>query len=117
MEVNVVSQGRQKAEIFNSDKTTAKVIASCEKAENNVKSSNKRVSETDIKRALDKFNKLLEDKSTHLKYEVYGKFKDIVVKVIDDNTEDVIKELPPKSIIDMVDKFCEMAGMFVDKKV
>ncbi|WP_123053466.1 flagellar protein FlaG [Clostridium sp. JN-1] len=76
----------------------------------------KSVEEKDVKKAVDKFNKLLEDKSTHLEYEVYGKFKDIVVRVVDDSTKDVIQEVPPKNIIDMIDKFCEMAGMFVDKR-
>lgn len=76
----------------------------------------KSVEEKNVKKAVDKFNKLLEDKSTHLEYEVYGKFKDIVVRVVDDNTKDVIQEVPPKNIIDMIDKFCEMAGMFVDRR-
>ncbi|URS74501.1 flagellar protein FlaG [Clostridium autoethanogenum] len=60
---------------------------------------------------------MLEDKATHLKYEVCGKFNDITVQIIDDKTNKVIKEIPPKKIIEMVDKLCELAGVFLDKKV
>lgn len=118
MEVTSVCQGGQQAGIFNNDITTAQSTGNHETSSKDVLTSNdnKKVSENDVKKAVDKFNKLLEDKSTHLEYEVYGKFKDIVVRVVDDNTKDVIQEVPPKNIIDMIDKFCEMAGVFVDKK-
>lgn len=79
-------------------------------------SGHKDVTEKDVKKAVDKLNKLLEDKETHAEYEVYGKFKNLTVRIVNDKTKEVIQELPPRKIIDMVDKLCELAGIFVDKK-
>lgn len=68
-------------------------------------------------KAVEKLNKLLEDKETYAEYIVYGKSKDVAVRIVNKKTREVVQELPPKKIIDMVDKLCELAGIFVDKKV
>ncbi len=123
MEVKNVSQGGQTSLDFNygsvdtiqninnhQQNTDSKNI------ENNSNSEVKKVSVKDIEKAVDKLNKLFEDKATHVEYEVYGKHRDITIKIIDNDTKKVIKEVPPKKIIDMVNKLCELAGVFVDDK-
>ncbi|MBV1821848.1 flagellar protein FlaG, partial [Bacteroidales bacterium MSK.15.36] len=42
--------------------------------------------------------------------------KSITIKILDHKTKEVVKEIPPKKLIDMVDKLCELAGVFLDKK-
>ncbi|MDD3223530.1 MAG: flagellar protein FlaG [Clostridium sp.] len=76
------------------------------------------VSVKDAKKAADKINKLLEDKSsTHIEYEQDKDFKYIMImKVVDNDTNKVINEIPSKKILDMVAQFCEMAGLMLDKK-
>ena len=39
-----------------------------------------------------------------------------MIKIIDDKTKQVIMEVPPKKILDMCAKLCELAGVLVDKK-
>lgn len=77
---------------------------------------NPKITEKDIKTAVDKFNKLLEDKRTHVEYEMHKELHEIMIKVVDDESKKVIKEIPPKKLLDMVAKFCEMAGILVDAK-
>lgn len=79
--------------------------------------NSKNVSIKSAKDAADEVNRIMDETQTHLKFEVYGKFNDIVVQVLDDKTNEVIKEVPPKKLIDMVEKFCEMSGFFMDEKV
>lgn len=123
MEVKNVSQGGQTSLDFNYGQVdTIQNInnhqqnTDSKNIEHNSNSEVKKVSEKDIKNAVDKLNKLFEDKTTHVEYEVYGKHKDITIKIIDNDTKKVIKEVPPKKIIDMVNKLCELAGVFVDDK-
>lgn len=75
-----------------------------------------KISEKDIEKAVNDFNKLLENKATHVEYEVYGKSKDLTVRIVNNHTKEVIKEIPSKKFIDMIDKLCELAGVFVDQK-
>jgi len=108
MDVNAIGQERQNLN------SSVKEVLKVEKTERDVL---KQFSEDDIKKAVEKLNKLFEDRETHVEYEIYGKFKDITIKIIENSTKKVVKEIPPKKLIDMVDKLCELAGMFVDDKV
>ena len=78
--------------------------------------SSQKVPEKQVQKAVNKLNTLLEGKQVHAEYEVYGKFHDITIRIVDDNTKQVIQEVPPKKIIDMIDKLCELAGVLVDEK-
>ena len=75
-----------------------------------------RAPEKEVQKAVNKLNTLFEGKQIHAEYEVYGRFHDITIRIVDDNTKQVIQEVPPKKIIDMIDKLCELAGVLVDEK-
>ncbi|KEI16204.1 flagellar protein FlaG [Clostridium haemolyticum] len=78
---------------------------------------NEEVKEKDIKESIKKLNKFLEGEKTHLEYERHEVFKNqFIVKIVDNNTKKVIKEIPPKKILDMVAEICKLAGIIVDKK-
>ncbi|MCX7841534.1 MAG: flagellar protein FlaG, partial [Clostridia bacterium] len=66
--------------------------------------------------AIEKANKALLGSNRHLKYSVHEKTKEIMVKVIDSETNEVIKEFPPEKILDMIAKMWEMAGIVVDER-
>lgn len=125
MEVRDISQGRQVSfdTANNSGGTEISTdVVSINNNISNIKSQgqitgDRNIDSEDTKKAVDKLNKLLEDAPTHLEYEIYGKLNSVMIKVVDDNTKEVIKEIPPKKIVDMVDKLCELAGLFMDKKV
>lgn len=85
-------------------------------AEINNSLSEKENSEKEIKNAVSKINKFLEGEGTHLQYEKHDVINQMIIKVIDDKTNEVIKEIPSRKILDMVAKMCEMAGVLVDKK-
>ncbi|MGH4141107.1 flagellar protein FlaG [Clostridium sp.] len=84
--------------------------------ESNNSLSEKDKGEKQIKSAVSKINKLLEGEGTHLQYEKHDVLNQMIVRVIDNNTNEVINEIPNKKILDMVVKMCEMAGVLVDKK-
>lgn len=74
------------------------------------------IREEDLKKAVDKLNKFMEDEGTHAVYEVHEKLNDVMIKIVDNNTKEVILEVPPKKILDMVSKMMEMVGLLVDKR-
>jgi len=72
---------------------------------------------SEIKHAVEKLNTFLEDNSTHAVYEPNDNFKNVVtIKIVDDATGQVLQELPPKKILDMIAKMMEMVGVLFDKK-
>ncbi|MBV7272258.1 flagellar protein FlaG [Clostridiaceae bacterium UIB06] len=76
----------------------------------------KTLDEKDVKKAVDTLNKLFEGTPTHIEYETVGKSKQLAIRIVDNDTKEVIKEIPSKKIVEMIDKFCELAGIMVDEK-
>jgi flagellar protein FlaG len=76
----------------------------------------KQNNEKQITNAVSKINKVLEGEGTHVQYQKHDVLNQMIVSVIDNNTNEVIREIPSKKILDMVAKMCEMAGVLVNKK-
>lgn len=75
-----------------------------------------RPSEKQIEEAVDSTNKELERLETNLRFSLHKQTKQIMVKIIDTKTEEVIKELPPEKLLDMVASMMVRAGLIVDKR-
>lgn len=73
--------------------------------------------EETIMNAIERANKKLEGADKEFEFTIHEKTKQIMIKILDINTKEVIKELPPEKILDMVAAMCENAGLFVDKKI
>jgi flagellar protein FlaG len=70
----------------------------------------------EVGKAVDKLNKFLQGEKVHAEYEVHEKLNDIMIKIVNNDTKEVVLEIPPKKILDMVAKTLEMVGILVDKK-
>lgn len=76
---------------------------------------NNGVDKKELEKAVKKLNTFLEDENTHAEISIHDRLKTIMVKILDED-DNVIMEAPPKKILDMVAKMCELAGVLVDKK-
>ncbi|MGN0432512.1 MAG: flagellar protein FlaG [Lachnospiraceae bacterium] len=67
-----------------------------------------------IKKAVESLNKKMEHSEA-----VFGIHEDtnrVTIKIVDKDTKEVIKELPPEKTLDMIARVWEMAGILVDEK-
>ena len=69
-----------------------------------------------VRMAVDKANKQMMSRETSLQFEAYDRTGDMIVRIIDTNTKEVIREIPSKKILDMVANMLEMAGLLVDER-
>lgn len=74
------------------------------------------VSEEQVIKAIDRAIKALEGTSTRLDFSIHEKTKHIMVKVLDKDTGEVIREIPPERSLDFLAKVWEMAGILIDEK-
>lgn len=130
MEVNVLGQGGQNnitsLGAQNSSKVSNGEYSPPVRQVNDTDSVNKevyhgdkkdKISEELMKKSVDKLNKFLEGESTHVVYERHDKLKSqFVIKIVDNKTQEVVKEIPPKKILDMVAEMCRLAGVIFDEK-
>ena len=75
------------------------------------------IQEKTIMHAIEEANKKLQGVDKEFEFTIHEKTKQIMIKVLDTTTKEVIKEFPPEKILDMVAAMCEQAGLFVDKKI
>ena len=77
----------------------------------------KQVSEQEIISAIEKANKEFMIYDRKFEFSIHERTKAIMVKVIDAKNDEIIREIPPEKILDMVAKLWELAGIIVDEKI
>lgn len=73
-------------------------------------------SEEEIKNAISHANKRARFGHTNAEFSYHEATKRISVKIIDQDTNEVIREIPPEETLDMISKMWELAGIIVDEK-
>lgn len=71
----------------------------------------------DLEQALLKVKERFEKVNVGFDYSVDETTKRNVVKIIDKDTKEVIRQYPPEEILNMLQKMYEMLGIFVDQKL
>jgi flagellar protein FlaG len=66
-----------------------------------------------IKKAVESINKKI---NTEAVFGIHEGTNRVTIKLVDKNTKETIKELPPEKTLDMIAKVWEMAGILVDEK-
>ena len=66
--------------------------------------------------AIEKANKAISGGNRRFEFSIHSKTKQIMVKVLDSDTGEIIREIPPEKTLDMVAKLWEMAGITVDER-
>jgi len=99
------------------DRTTTVVENSQEKGQTNSNDQGReqqQLSHEQIRKAVERLNKNLSNSEA-----VFGIHEDtnrVTIKIVDKNTKEVIKELPPEKTLDMIAKVWEMAGILIDER-
>ena len=75
------------------------------------------VTATDVQNMVDDVNKVIRYINERLQFSVHEETNRIMVKVLDRETEEVLREIPPEKMLDLISKLQEIAGLLVDKKV
>ncbi|MDR5659794.1 flagellar protein FlaG [Serpentinicella sp. ANB-PHB4] len=75
------------------------------------------ISEEELTKAIEKANKGFEPFGRQFERAVHEDTNRVMVKVIDASTEEVIREIPPEKVLDMVAYMLEFAGILVDERI
>ncbi|MFC5448783.1 flagellar protein FlaG [Paenibacillus aestuarii] len=69
-----------------------------------------------ILKAVERANKASAGELSHTEYRMHKNSNDIVVRLVDTATNNVIHEYPSEKILDMLDKFMEINGKVIDER-
>lgn len=115
-------------QVNNIDPTTISVAATTDTPENNSENTGNSGREDGgynyvetVKQQSDKIKKAVEQLNKNLGHSsaifgIHEATNRVTIKIVDKDTKEVIKELPPEKTLDMIAKVWELAGILVDEK-
>ncbi|NBJ92558.1 flagellar protein FlaG [Parablautia muri] len=81
---------------------------------NNAGKERQQSSSEQLKKAVEQLNKNMS--SSEAVFGIHEGTNRLTIKIIDKDSKEVLKELPPEKILDMIAKAWELAGVMVDEK-
>lgn len=80
-----------------------------------VTSAREEVPREEVEKATEKMNRLMGIIDKRWEFSVHERSHRIMVKVLNRDSGEVLEEIPPKRILDLLASFTEMTGVFLDK--
>ena len=69
----------------------------------------------DLDGLVDDVNAIIFGPESHFEFKVHDRTGRVLVKLVDTKTEEVIKEIPPEKLVDMMANLWELVGILVDE--
>ena len=85
-----------------------------QEADTNTSASQEQASQEQIRKAVEQLNKNM--RNSEAVFGIHEKTNRVTIKIVDKETKEVIKEVPPEKTLDMIAKVWELAGILVDEK-
>ncbi|MFY4775074.1 flagellar protein FlaG [Metabacillus sp. RGM 3146] len=70
-----------------------------------------------LEKAIGGMNDFVKSGNTHLQFKLHEKLNEYYVTVVDDKTNEVVKEIPSKKLLDIYAAMTDFIGLMVDKKI
>ncbi|MFD2922579.1 flagellar protein FlaG [Halobacillus naozhouensis] len=70
-----------------------------------------------MKQVIDALNDILKPAPTNLQFQFHEKLEEYYVKIVNSQTKEVVKEIPPKNMLDFYAAMIESIGLIVDDKI
>lgn len=111
--VNNANQTESDGESSGNKNSEAEVDAKTKQAIDSVRDMQDQTNEK-IKKAVEDMNKKMFN--SEAQFGIHEGTNRVTIKIVDKETKEVIKELPPEKTLDMIAKAWEMAGLMVDER-
>lgn len=70
-----------------------------------------------LNEVIESMNAFMLPTHTSLKFELHEELNDYYVTIIDDDTKEVVREIPSKKMLDMYATMKEFMGLVIDEKI
>lgn len=83
---------------------------------NDKEGANQQSAKEQTEKVIKGLNEFLGASNSHLKFQFHDGTKEYYVSIVDDKTNEVIKEIPSKKLLDMYAAMTDYLGLLVDRK-
>lgn len=109
---NPSGDGTTTEKVKTKDSNTETTVSNQEKEEKR----NGKATERQISKAIEHANNS-QNKRTYCQFSLHKEINRVAIKIVDEESDEVIREIPAEESLEMVEKMWELAGMIVDKKI
>ncbi|MFD1849018.1 flagellar protein FlaG [Oceanobacillus bengalensis] len=81
------------------------------------KNENERIQKESVQEIVFSLNEFIKPTQTNLKYELHDELGEYYVTIVNSESNEVIKEIPEKKLLDMYAKMADFMGLLIDKKI
>lgn len=86
-------------------------------ADKQVTKNDKVISSDEVKTVASKLNDFIEPAQTSLEFKFHEELNEYYITIVNPLTNEVVKEIPPKKMLDMYASMVEFMGILVDEKI
>lgn len=76
-----------------------------------------KITNLQIEKAVNSVNELLEGHQREVKFEYHEGLNEYFVQLVDADTKEVVREIPPKKFLDIYYEMQKLAGIIIDRKI
>lgn len=84
--------------------------------QNNLQMDSEKLKE-EVRDKVEEMNNIVDLLDRDITFKLHEKTKQLMVQIIDVKTQEVIKEMPPEELLDLIARIEEMVGLIIDEKV
>ncbi len=77
----------------------------------------KEASKEELENVVKGLNEFLQPSHTYIQFELHEKLNEYYVTVVDEESKEVVREIPAKKMLDFYAAMTEFVGLVVDKKI
>lgn len=102
---------------FSTQNQSKPISSEITKSTSEVRDKTSHVSHDQTEMMVEKLNDFIEPLRTNLRFQLHEKLNEYYVEVVNPITNEVIKEVPPKKMLDMYADMAELMGIIIDRKI
>lgn len=74
------------------------------------------ITEVELQAAIDDTNRIIFGEDNRFEFRIHDRTGRVMVKLVNNQTDEIIKELPPEKILDLVACIWDLVGILVDER-
>lgn len=81
----------------------------------NQETNTEKIDFNQLREIIDALNRFMSTLDIELRFQIHEPTHEVIARLINKETGEVIREIPPEKFLDMLAKLQELAGLFVDE--
>lgn len=113
---NVEKIGANPTKVSMEKNVHRRIVSDIKSSEIDADTNRHRFKREDLDNAIEVANRIVTGKNERFEFQIHERTGRMMVKLIDNETDEVVKEIPPEKMLDLVASIWDLVGILVDER-